>query len=327
VSVIVTGSLAYDHIMSFPGYFKDHILPDKVHMLNVSFLVSSLKKQRGGTGGNIAYNAALLGLHPRLIAAAGSDFADYRAVLDELGVDTSGVNIDPSIFTASGFITTDRADNQITGFYPGAMSNAGQQSLHGVVGPDAEMAVIGPDDPAAMKRFPAECRELGLPYIYDPGMQLPWLSAEELIDGLTGARVLIGNDYEMTVLSRKTGLDQAALRERVGLLITTLGDQGAEIVADGETLSIPTVKVADVVDPTGAGDAFRAGLMLGLTRGFPLAVTGRLATLAGAYAVEQLGTQAHRYTPAEFASRFNASFPDMPTLTAELRPAAQPVGD
>jgi len=327
VSVIVTGSLAYDHIMSFPGYFKDHILPDKVHMLNVSFLVSSLKRQRGGTGGNIAYSAALLGLKPRLVAAAGSDFAEYRAVLDECGVDTSAVSIDPGVFTASGFITTDRADNQITGFYPGAMSNAGRQSLHDLAGAADELAIIAPDDPAAMKRFPAECRELGLPYIYDPGMQLPWLSAEELIDGLTGARVLVGNDYEMTVIGRKTGLEQAALRERVSLLITTLGDQGAEIVADGETLRIATVKVPDVVDPTGAGDAFRAGLMLGLTRGFPLAVTGRLATLAGAYAVELLGTQAHRYTPAEFAARFNASFPDMPPLTADLRPAAQAVGD
>ena len=195
MSVIVTGSLAFDHIMSFPGYFKDHILPDKVHMLNVSFLVSSLKKQRGGTGGNIAYNAAMLGLDARLVAAAGSDFGEYRAVLDGLGVDTSGVSIDPDIFTASGFITTDRADNQITGFYPGAMSNAGQQSLRDLAGPAAEIAIIAPNDPVAMKRFPAECRELGIPYIYDPGMQLPWLSGEELLDGLTGARVLIGNDY------------------------------------------------------------------------------------------------------------------------------------
>ncbi len=323
VSIIVTGSLAFDHIMSFPGYFKDHILPDKVHMLNVSFLVNSLARQRGGTAGNIAYNAALLGLTPRVVAAAGSDFADYRAALDECGVDTSGVSIDPNVLTALSFIMTDRTNNQITGFYPGAMDQAGQIPLRELVGRGAELAIISADSLAAMRRYPGECRELGLPYIYDLGMGLPVLSRDDLLEGLTGARVLIGNDYEMALIGQKTGLDRAALRERVELLITTLGDRGAEIDTGDEILAIPATKVPGVADPTGAGDAFRAGLMLGLTRGFPLAVTGRIAALAGAYAVEQLGTQAHHYTRSAFAQRFNRAFPDMPPLTPDLTPQDQ----
>ena len=323
VSVLVAGSVAFDHIMSFPGYFLEHILPDKVHVLNVSFLVNSLKRQRGGTGGNIAYSAALLGLRPRLVAAAGRDSAEYLALLDRCGVDTRSVLVSEDDFTASAFITTDRADNQITGFYPGAMRRAGEQSLRdlaaaGDVGAYSNtplLAIIAPDDPAAMRRFPRECRELGLPYIYDPGMQVPILSADDVRDGLTGARVLIGNDYEIALIGEKTGLDRAALRERVELLVITLGEHGAEFDARGEITRVPAAPAREVVDPTGAGDAFRAGLLLGLTRGFPLEITGRIAAQAATYAVEHLGTQEHCYTPEEFARRFSESFPDVPPLS------------
>ncbi len=325
MSIIVTGSLAFDHIMSFPGLFKDHILPDKVHMLNVSFLVSSLERQRGGTAGNIAYNAALLGLWPRLVAAAGRDFGGYRAELDALGVDTSAVAVDDADLTASAFIMTDQTNNQITGFYPGAMRRAGERPLAEGAGPGAELAIISADSLDAMRRYPGECRALGLPYIHDLGMGLPVLSAEDLIDGLTGARVLIGNDYELALIGEKTGLDRAALRERVEVVITTFGAEGAEIDARGEIIRVPAAPARRVVDPTGAGDAFRAGLMLGLTRGFSLTVTGRIAALAATYAIEQLGTQAHRYTPAEFAERFNRTFPDVPPLTAELAPRGERV--
>jgi adenosine kinase len=320
VSIIVTGSLAFDHIMDFPGFFKDHILPDKVHVLNVSFLVTSLKRQRGGTAGNIAYNAALLGLRPRVIAAAGNDFDEYRAALDARGVDTSAILVAPDDLTASCFITTDRADNQITGFYSGAMRHAAENSLRDLAGPDAELAIVAADNPDAMRRYPRECRALDLPYIYDPGQGLPMLSAEDLLDGLTGARVLIGNDYELALIAEKTGLDRAALRERVALLVVTLGEGGAELDAQGEVVKVPAAPAREVLDPTGAGDAFRAGLILGLTRGFPLDLTGRIAAQAATYAVEHRGTQAHAYTPAEFAARFNRSFPDAPPLTPRLVP-------
>lgn len=320
MSVIVTGSLAFDYIMNFPGSFQDHILPDKIHVLSVSFLVNSLKRQRGGTAGNIAYNAALLGLTPRVIADAGADFASYRATLDECGVDTSAIRIDEDDTTASCFITTDQTNNQIMAFYPGAMRRSGERALADLTGADAELAIIAPDDPAAMRRYPRECRELGLPYIYDPGMQLPWLSREDLLDGLTGARVLIGNDHEMALIRERTGLDGAALRERAEIVITTLGAHGSEIDARGEIWHIPAAPPREVVDPTGAGDAFRAGLMLGLTRDFPLELAGRLAAQAATYAVEMLGPQEHRYEPAGFARRFNESFSDVSPLGAELVP-------
>lgn len=325
VSVVVTGSLAFDHIMSFPGYFKDHILPDKVHLLNVSFLVTSLKRQRGGTGGNIAYSAALLGLRPLLIAAAGSDFAEYRAALERVGVDTSAILVSDDDFSASAFITTDQANNQITGFYPGAMARAAARALPDLAYPNTELVIIAPDNPVAMVRFARECREQGWPYIYDPGQQTILLSGEELREGLTGARVLIGNDYELAVLGEKTGLDRAALRERVELVITTLGSEGAQIDQQGDVTCIPIAPVERVVDPTGAGDAFRAGLLLGLTRGFALDVTGRIAALAASYAVEQLGTQEHRYTTEEFTERFNRTFPEVAPLSSQLVPGGKDV--
>lgn len=319
MSVIVTGSLAYDHIMRFPGFFKDHILPDKIHMLNVSFLVSSLEKKRGGTGGNIAYNAALLGVGPRLVLTAGHDGGPYLAELAALGVDTSAITTIEDDVCASAFITTDNADNQITGFYPGAMNRSGERPLREVITPDVELAIISADSLAAMRRYPGECRELGLPYIYDLGMGLPVLSDEDLVAGLTGAHVLIGNDYELSLIGQKTGFDRAALRERVKIIVTTLGEHGAEIDVDGEIVRIPAAPPREVVDPTGAGDAFRGGLILGLTRGFSIEMTGRLAAQAATYAIEGLGTQVHRYTPAEFAERFNRSFPDMPPLGVELQ--------
>ena len=223
MSIIVTGSLAFDHIMSFPGYFKDHILPDKVHILNVSFLVNSLKRQRGGTAGNIAYSAALLGLRPRLLAAAGGDFAEYRAILERRGVDTGPVFVAEDDLCASAFITTDRDDNQITGFYPGAMLRAGETRLHDAVEETTELAIVAANEPATMVRLARECRELGVPYIFDPGEGLPVLSGDDLVDGMTGARVLIANDYEMALIADKTGLDRRALREPVELLVTTFG--------------------------------------------------------------------------------------------------------
>jgi adenosine kinase len=320
VSVIVTGSLAFDHIMRFPGYFKEHILPDKIHMLNVSFLVSSLEKKRGGTGGNIAYNAALLGLGPRLVVTAGHDAASYLSDLASLGVDTSAVTVLDDDVCASAFITTDNADNQITGFYPGAMNRAGERPLTESFTADTTLVIVSADSLNAMCRYPAECRERGIPYIYDLGMGLPILSDQDLIAGLTGAKVLIGNDYELALIGQKTGFDRAALRERVEIIVTTLGEHGAEI-------EIPAAPPREVVDPTGAGDAFRGGLLLGLTRGFSLEMTGRLAAQAATYAIEGLGTQVHRYTPAEFAERFNQTYPDMPPVGADLHPTSLVAGN
>ncbi len=315
----MTGSLAFVHIMRFPGYFKDNILPDKIHMFNVSFVVSSLTRQRGGTGGNIAYSLALLGQPPRLFASAGHDCIAYLDELRAIGVDTSAVDVVDD-FTASAFIMTDNSNNQITGFYPGAMNHAGERPLSDVVAPGTTLALVSANSLTAVRRYTAECRELGIPYMHDLGMSLPILTDEDLVDGLTGAEVVIGNDYEMALISERTGFDRDELRRRARIIVTTYGDQGSEIDFQGDFHRIPVAAAYPMVDPTGAGDAYRSGLVLGLTRGFSLPIAGRIASLAATYAVEQLGTQAHSYTTAEFAERFNRTFPDVPPLTAALQP-------
>ena len=307
MSIVVTGSVAFDHIMNFPGYFKDHILPDKVHMLNVSFLVETMKKMRGGCAANIACNLALLGERPRVLATAGEDFADYRASLEARGVDTSLVRVVPGDFTASAFITTDQADNQIAGFYPGAMRQAGTLSVLAIEG-SVDIVIVAPNAPDAMTRYPGECRERGIPFVFDPGQALPVLSADDLLDGMRGARCVIGNDYEMALIAEKTGKSAEALLDLAEAVITTRGEEGSVILDRAGHTLIPAVPATRVVDPTGAGDAYRAGVLRGLVRGEPAAHYGRVASLTAAYAVESYGTQEHSYTAAEFAARFQAAF-------------------
>lgn len=310
MSIVVTGSLAFDHIMTFPGYFKEHILPDKVHMINVSFLVDRLQRQRGGTAGNIAYSLALLGIPSFLVASAGSDASEYLRELAAMGVRTDHVLVASDDFSASAFITTDRADNQITGFYPGAMLRNGSRSLLEADLSGAEWGIVAADDPAAMVRFAREFRELGLPYIFDPGQGIPVLSGADLLGAITGASVLIANDYELALIQEKTGLSRAELGKRAGMIVVTLGEAGSEIDVNGETTPIPSAKPDRVLDPTGAGDAYRAGLLFGLTRGLAARDSGRLAAVAATYAIEQVGTQAHSYSMLEFAQRYRDSFPD-----------------
>jgi adenosine kinase len=306
MSIVVTGSVAFDHIMDFPGHFKDHILPDKVHVLSVSFLVDSLKKVPGGCAANISYNLALLGERPTLMATVGEDFAEYRAWLEERGVDTSATRVIAGDFTASCFITTDKDDNQITGFYTGAMRQAGVLSMKDV--PSIDVAIISPNDPGAMVKYARECRELGVGYVYDPGQQIVRLSGEELLDGISGARCVIGNDYEMALVEERTGKSPEQLLDLAESIIVTLGEQGSYILTRDGRIDIPSAPVRRVLDPTGAGDAFRAGIVRGLVRGEPPEHYGRVAALAAAYEVEEYGPQAHGYTRDEFATRFKEAF-------------------
>jgi adenosine kinase len=306
--VFVTGSIAYDYIMVFPGRFQDHILPDKMHVLSVSFLVDSLTRRRGGTGANIAYNLGLLGERPVLVGAVGDDFADYRSFLESIGVDCRAVKVISGEHTASCFINTDLQDNQITAFYPGAMSHARTISLkEAKVGPD-DLVLIAPNDPGAMTRAVSECTELGVPYLYDPSMQLPRLSREDLEHGCRGARILAGNDYEFGMLAEKLGTSEAELQRTVPITVMTRGEAGSVITVGEERYEIPAAKCAKVVDPTGAGDAFRSGFVLGYKRKLPWPVVGRLASLTGVYAVEQHGPQQHAYTLQEFAARYRENF-------------------
>lgn len=307
--IVVTGSLAFDYIMDFPGYFKDHMLMEKAHMLSVSFLVDSMRRMRGGVAGNIAYSLALLGDRPLMIGAAGRDFGEYRAQLDAVGVDTSGVAIIEHEFTSSCFINTDKANNQIVAFYAGPMSHDHRFSLSERGARADDLVVISNTSPEAIDRFAAECQQLGLPYIFDPGKQTPRLEPDHIRLGLAGARVLVGNDYEFGMMAKKLEISEDALIASVPLTVITRGEQGSLIYADGRLAAeVPVAPVAEVLDPTGAGDAYLAGLAYGLARDLPLEVTGRIAALAAAYTIEQRGCQEHSYSRAEFTQRYREAF-------------------
>jgi len=308
--VLVSGSLAFDQIMDFPGKFQDHILPDKLHMINLSFLVSDLRLRRGGCAANIAYTLALLGEKARVVAAAGNDFEGYRVYLEELGIDVSGIRTFDDLQTACCFITTDRSDNQITGFHPGAMGRAGEISLGDAANAQkAEYAIVAPDDPAAMLRHAREAKEAGVPLLFDPSFQVIALEGEDLRTAADGAEAVFVNDYEFEVFKEKTGLTEKELMGLARFWVVTLGEKGSRILVRGEgRIEVPPAKAKEVVDPTGAGDAFRAGFMAGLLREQPLDVCGRMGSVASVYAVEHKGTQEHRYTQEEFAERYRASF-------------------
>ncbi len=306
--IAVTGSLAYDYIMNFPGRFADHILPDKVHMLTVSFLVDSMKRLRGGVAGNIAYTLALLGEKPLLVSAAGQDFADYRRAMEDVGVDTSGVMDVPAEFTASCFINTDLANNQIVAFYPGAANHARELSLEKLGLKKGDWAIISPTDPESMARHAAEAKQLGVSYIFDPGKQTPRLDKAQILAGLDGAAVLIGNDYEFAMMAKAIDLTEEQLIARAPITVYTRGELGSRIYANGKVFEIPVAKISALVDPTGAGDAYLGGLAFGLSRNLPPEQLGRVAALAAAYAVEHKGCQEHRYTRNDFAARYRAAF-------------------
>lgn len=311
--VLVAGSLAFDQIMDFPGHFKDHILPEKIHMISISFLVSDFRKQRGGCSGNIAYTLALLGEHPRIVATAGNDFEEYRQWLVEQGVDVSSiVTVDDEI-TACCFITTDKADNQITGFYVGAMERARELSLAAAAGrQDAaapRFAVIAPDDPEAMVRHCREARSAGVPVVFDPSFQVTALDGESLCEAARGARAVIVNDYEFAVFEDKSGLAREDLLGLADFWVVTYGEEGSEILRrGGGKTRIPAAQAREVVDPTGAGDAYRGGFVAGMLRGADLEVCGRMGSVAAVYAVESYGTQSHAYELEEFWSRYDENF-------------------
>jgi adenosine kinase len=306
--IFVSGSIAYDYIMVFPGRFRDHILADKMHVLSVSFLVDSLIRQWGGTGANIAYNLALLGERPVLVGTVGEDFADYRARLEGVGVDTSQVRVIANEHTASCFINTDLQDNQITAFYPGAMAHAASFTIADAGATRDDLVVISPTDPKAMISHAAECTAARIPYLYDPSMQLPRLTADDLRAGCEGARILAGNDYEFGMMAEKMGIAEQALRRHVPITVMTRGEAGALLTVEGEEIEIPPAKPERVVDPTGAGDAFRAGLVAALRRKLPWPIAGRVAALTAVFAIEHKGPQQHQYSMAEFLDRYRANF-------------------
>lgn len=306
--IVISGSIAYDYIMFFPGYFKDHILPDQIAKLSVSFLVDSMKRQRGGCAPNIAYNCALLGERATVMGAVGQDFGDYKTWLDENGVDTSAIRVIADEFTASFFVNTDRENNQIASFYTGAMRRARDLSFHDLPYQDIAIAVISPNDPDAMRRNVLECQELNIPYIYDPSQQIIRLDATDLQTGVRGARVLITNDYEFEMIRKKTGMSTSELEQAAPVVIITQGKRGSTIISDGGRCHIPVIRARRIADPTGVGDAYRAGIIKGMLLGYPWLVTGRMATLAATYCLEQHGTQNHSYTFEQFSARYRSVY-------------------
>ena len=303
---LICGSLAFDTIMSFHGKFSEALLADQLHKINVAFLVPGIRREYGGCAGNIAYNLKLLGGDPLIMATVGQDGAPYVERLNKLGIATRCIRSYEDSYTAQAFITTDADNNQITAFHPGAMSNS-----HHIKVKDAgsvKLAIIAPDGRDGMVEHARDCAALGVPFIFDPGQGLPMFSGDELKEFIEMATYVAVNDYEAELLTERTGLSLQAISERVSALVVTRGEQGAEIfTADGK-FDIPVVKVANVIDPTGCGDAFRAGMLFGLTRGMDWMTIGRLASLMGALKIESQGGQNHAPSVEDIEQRFEKEF-------------------
>jgi adenosine kinase len=308
MKLIVTGSIAFDYLMSFPGKFTEHLLPEHMQRVSLSFLVDTMDKRRGGCAPNIAYTLALLGERPHLMATAGQDFGDYGAWLAAAGVDLSLVKVVADKFTASFFCSTDEANNQIASFYTGAMANAGELSFRSVDDATEGLAIISPNDPDAMVQYAEECSTMGVPYIWDPGQQCARMDGSQLRDGVEGAAIVICNDYEFELIRQKTGMSEADVLGVAGALIVTRGEHGSDVITGEGTERVAAVPPDRIVDPTGVGDAFRGGLMKGLAQGRPLTQSAQIGSVAATWALEHLGGQSHAYTWPEFVARYGRHF-------------------
>ena len=308
MSIYISGSLAYDRIMNFPDKFANHILPDKLHILNVCFLVNELKEKFGGTAGNIAYSLALLDERPTVLASVGSDFDRYEMWFQELDISLEGVKKVPEVHSASAYITTDLADNQITAFHPGAMDTPTSEDFTSFETKDS-LAIVSPGNLEDMQNFPRKYKQTGIPYIFDPGQNIPAFSGQQLEEMITGSKILIANDYELSLIMQETGLQKEELLKRTNALVTTLGEDGSIIEqTDMETIRVPAVRAAEVKDPTGAGDAFRAGLIKGLVQGEGLENSAKIGANCASFCVEHVGTQDHSFDQHEFWQRYRGNF-------------------
>jgi adenosine kinase len=306
VRTLICGSIAYDTIMVFKDYFKNHILPEKIHILNVSFLVPDMRREFGGCAGNIAYNLWLLGSEPLIMATVGEDYQPYDYRLKKLKLSQKHIRLVPDTFTAQAFITTDLDDNQITAFHPGAMIYSHNNHIKDA--DDVGLGIISPDGREGMLQHAREFHEQGIPFVFDPGQGLPMFNGEELLNFIQQADFVTVNDYEAQLLQEKTGKKIEELAKLVKALVVTLGARGSLIHADGKRLNIPCVKAEAVVDPTGCGDAYRAGLLYGISQGMDWGTTGRLASLMGAIKIAHRGGQNHDMNRAEIGELYHQHF-------------------
>ncbi len=304
MNILVTGSIAYDYLMRFPGRFKEHFIADALSNISLSFLVDDMTKHWGGVAANIAFTLAKFGLKPKLMGTAGRDFGDYRQWLEGNGVDCSTVVQRDDVFTASFFANTDEDNNQLAFFYSGAMLLARHYSIADVLTEKPDLVIVSPNDPDAMINLTDECREREIPFIYDPSQQVPRLNGDELKRGMRGAHLMVVNTYEATVICDKTGLSLDDLREAINVLIITASERGSTVYADGDEIQVEAFAPRQILDPTGAGDAYRAGLIAGMARDLPLRMSARVGALCATYALECVGTQNHDFAPAEFVGRF-----------------------
>ena len=306
MSALICGSTAYDNIMVFPGRFKEHILADQLHILNVAFLVPEMRKELGGCAGNIAYNLRLLGGDPLIMATAGGDFDTYRKRLAEQSLDERFITVIDDTLTAQAYITTDLDDNQITAFHPGAMDHS--QVNRVPTDADIEIGMISPDGRQGMVEHAAQFADAGIPFIFDPGQGLPMFDGDELKHFIDQATWVAVNDYEGQLLSERTGWSFEEIAGQVDALIVTRGGSGSTIYAQGNRIDIPSVTPKEILDPTGCGDAYRAGLLFGITRGLSWEDTGRLASVLGSEKIAHRGTQNHQFTKESLAQRFEVAF-------------------
>jgi adenosine kinase len=307
MNIYISGSMAYDRIMDFPGKFSDHILPDKIHILNVCFTVNGMIEKFGGTAGNIAYSLSLLKETPLILATIGKDYESYFDWLKDNQISVNGIRIIKEEFTAGAYITTDKADNQITGFNPGSMKYQSDYTFNNIV-PEDSIALIAPGNLKDMIDFSKTYKDKGIRYICDPGQSLTGWNKKSLTEWITGSMLLISNDYELEMIMKITGKDKEALMGMTKVIITTLGEKGSLISSPGHDINIPPAGVSAVLDPTGAGDAFRAGLLKGIVTGRDLETAAKMGSVSATYAVENYGTQEHRFTHESFMKRYEKNF-------------------
>lgn len=314
MNIALTGSIAYDYLMTFPGQFKDHILPDKLDSISLSFLVDGMIKRRGGVAPNIGYTMSLLGGSPSILGTVGEDFSGYRSWLEEQGIDTRGIKVIPGEFTASFFATTDQKNAQIASFYPGAMAYAGEIKISEVMTERYDLVVISPNEPGAMAGYVEEAQELGIPYLYDPSQQIVRLDAKDLREGVKGAQALFVNEYEYSLIQKRTKLTPEDIRSSLDLMVVTKGEQGAEVYTQDQRYAVPAVIPQRILDPTGVGDAFRAGYLIGMSRGYSPDQSAKIGSLAATYCLEEDGPQGHHFSIEEFQARFTEQYPEQGDL-------------